>query len=122
MFQRPIGYFMIPTGPVEADGSQPFARVPDSGRASSSGLFEGKTVEELAYTEAYGFNYGSNSDPLVQTRNAKLKEFFEDWLLTAWNNYFSSILFQGSCGYTLETIEVVKKELTRYNEVSANRQ
>ena len=111
---------MIPTGPVKPDGSQPFARVPDSGRASSSGRFERKTVEELAYTD--GFNYGSNSDPLVQARNAKLKEFFEDWLLTAWNNYFKSILFQGSCGYTLETIEVVKKELTRYNEVSANRQ
>ena len=112
-YYRPPRYSLVPTGPCQEDGTQPHARVPDSGRASSSGLFGGKTVEELADT--YGFSYGSSS-PLIETRNEELKEFFEDWLLTAWAN------FRDGCGYTLETIELVKQELACYKEVSANRQ
>ena len=100
-------YSLVPTGPCQADGTQPHAWVPDSGRPSSSGLFGGKTVEELADT--YGFSYGSSS-PLIEKRNEELKEFFEDWLLTAWAN------FRDGCGYTLETIESVQRKVRQYKE------
>jgi hypothetical protein len=104
---------MVPTGPLQADGYQPHALVPDFGRPSATGLFEGHTVAELA--DCYGFNYGSSSK-LVRERDGKLKEFLEDWLLTAWAN------LRDGCGYTLETIELVKQELACYKQVFAHSQ